>query len=425
MESIITDRWISHPFTKEGYITLNGVKTADTYGHRLLSPDWSWVESELLDQVMQCQFHRPADRPSVVDLVFTCIERKKRGFPEESDEVTAKFWSDFWLPVREADYGAAPDQGQGGGGGHGGGHDAGGETTWEQQNSGGEARAADDKGKGPAVELPSDFFHAPVTEQDKMPPGVDKKPWTNVKDLIAQLASAADGKGPRALRQGTTSDPGHGLRSDGGCRSTPPSGPGQPKPSWNPPLESPKPLLQRSSSGAWPDNRQLMQMSSSSGGSKERPVAKPLLQTSSQGPASSHDDGSGPAWSHDDDSQPTFKPKGESWPYLGRVRPARVSLSNGGCGGSGSSSNSRGNASSRASLRRRTQRPRPESAPGVLPGTAMRNLSARAAQLQSYLDHKMGEGMNHDMGHNMDQNMEQDTEREMDERMSGVVPTGS
>ncbi|GJN79356.1 hypothetical protein PLIIFM63780_002869 [Purpureocillium lilacinum] len=328
MESIITDRWISCPFTKYSYVTADGMKAAETYAHRLLHPDYSWVEPELLEQVIRCQFHQPADRPNITELLFVCVRRKMRGFPEESNDETARFWYNFWLPLPEDNVGMAPDSGQDNGDG----------------NDAGEAAQGEDKGKAPQVELPADFFDDPAAHQDKMP-GVETKDWSNVKDLIANLVSAAERQGPKAMRHLTVSDAGFqpdrpGIDADREVGSDP----GQPGAGWKPPP---------SSEGPSPQIGESRHASSGSG----------------------HD--SGPAWSQDG-ARSAPKPKGDSWPYLGKLRY-----------GSSPSSGS-GNSGSRVS--RRSQRPRPGSAPGRFPSVAMRNLASRADQLQSYLDQEMVTG---------------------------------
>ena len=328
MESIITDRWISCPFTKYSYVTADGMKAAETYAHRLLHPDYSWVEPELLEQVIRCQFHQPADRPNITELLFVCVRRKMRGFPEESNDETARFWYNFWLPLPEDNVGMAPDSGQDNGDG----------------NDAGEAAQGEDKGKAPQVELPADFFDDPAAHQDKMP-GVETKDWSNVKDLIANLVSAAERQGPKAMRHLTVSDAGFqpdrpGIDADREVGSDP----GQPGAGWKPPP---------SSEGPSPQIGESRHASSGSG----------------------HD--SGPAWSQDG-ARSAPKPKGASWPYLGKLRY-----------GSSPSSGS-GNSGSRVS--RRSQRPRPGSAPGRFPSVAMRNLASRADQLQSYLDQEMVTG---------------------------------
>lgn len=99
MESVITKSWSAHPMTTMIYEAGDERCLGNSYAWRLSEPDYSYIEPELLDQIAQCQFEKPKDRPQLSYLLKNVCERKHHGF-EESDDETRLFWDTFWARTR-------------------------------------------------------------------------------------------------------------------------------------------------------------------------------------------------------------------------------------------------------------------------------------------------------------------------------------
>ncbi|KAM0478185.1 hypothetical protein ACHAPX_005375 [Trichoderma viride] len=107
MESVITKSWCSHPMTTMKYEAGDKRCFGDSYAWRLCQPGYDYIEPELLDQIAQCQFERPQDRPSLSYLLRHACGRKHLGF-EESDDETRSFWDAFWARTRSNAGGQPP-----------------------------------------------------------------------------------------------------------------------------------------------------------------------------------------------------------------------------------------------------------------------------------------------------------------------------
>ncbi|KAL7945112.1 hypothetical protein V8C42DRAFT_70404 [Trichoderma barbatum] len=99
MESIITRNWVGHPMTTMNYTTQDRRCTGGTYGWRICRQEHAYIEPELLDLIVQCQFEKPANRPQLTYLLKKICDRKYRGFLEFDDE-TRRFWKDFWARTK-------------------------------------------------------------------------------------------------------------------------------------------------------------------------------------------------------------------------------------------------------------------------------------------------------------------------------------
>ncbi|UKZ75882.1 hypothetical protein TrVFT333_003578 [Trichoderma virens FT-333] len=95
MEAVITKNWVGHPMTTMSYTAQDRRCTGGSYGWRICRQRYDYIEAELLDLIIQCQYEKPADRPQLVYLLRKICDRKHRGFPESDDE-TRSFWDDFW-----------------------------------------------------------------------------------------------------------------------------------------------------------------------------------------------------------------------------------------------------------------------------------------------------------------------------------------
>lgn len=73
--------------------------TGGSYGWRICRQDHAYIEAELLDLVMQCQYEKPANRPQLAYLLRKICDRKHRGF-QELDHETRSFWDDFWARTK-------------------------------------------------------------------------------------------------------------------------------------------------------------------------------------------------------------------------------------------------------------------------------------------------------------------------------------
>ncbi|KAH6608975.1 hypothetical protein Trco_002321 [Trichoderma cornu-damae] len=80
------------------YTAQNQRCSGPSYGWRVCRPDYDYIEAELLDLVVQCQFEKPKDRPHLGYLLKKIYERKHRGF-QETDYETRCFWDAFWAPA--------------------------------------------------------------------------------------------------------------------------------------------------------------------------------------------------------------------------------------------------------------------------------------------------------------------------------------
>lgn len=107
MESVITKSWASHPMTTMKYEAGDERCFGDSYAWRLCQPEYSFIEPELLDQIAQCQFEKPKDRPSLSYLLRHVCGRKHHGF-DESDDETRSFWDAFWARTRTGSDGHPP-----------------------------------------------------------------------------------------------------------------------------------------------------------------------------------------------------------------------------------------------------------------------------------------------------------------------------
>lgn len=99
MESVITKHWVGHPMTTMNYTAQDQRCTGPSYGWRICRPDYSYIDSELLDLIVQCQYERPADRPHLDYILRKICERKHHGF-QEHDYETRDFWDDFWARTK-------------------------------------------------------------------------------------------------------------------------------------------------------------------------------------------------------------------------------------------------------------------------------------------------------------------------------------
>ncbi|UKZ90323.1 uncharacterized protein TrAFT101_005345 [Trichoderma asperellum] len=99
MESVITQSWSAHPMTTMIYEAGDERCLGESYAWRLSKPEYSYIEPELLDQIAQCQFEKPQDRPQLSYLLRNVCERKHHGF-KESDGDTRSFWDAFWALTR-------------------------------------------------------------------------------------------------------------------------------------------------------------------------------------------------------------------------------------------------------------------------------------------------------------------------------------
>ncbi|KAL7906160.1 hypothetical protein GGI35DRAFT_116933 [Trichoderma velutinum] len=95
MEAVITRNWVGHPMTTMNYTAQDRRCTGGSYGWRICRQEHYYIEAELLDLVMQCQYEKPADRPQLAYLLRRICDRKYRGF-EELDNETRSFWDGFW-----------------------------------------------------------------------------------------------------------------------------------------------------------------------------------------------------------------------------------------------------------------------------------------------------------------------------------------
>ncbi|KAL7939167.1 hypothetical protein V8C35DRAFT_1914 [Trichoderma chlorosporum] len=99
MEAVITKNWVGHPLTTMNYTAQDRRRTGGSYGWRICRQEHAYIETELLDLVMQCQFEKPADRPQLAYLLRKICNRKYVGFPESDDE-TRSFWDGFWARTK-------------------------------------------------------------------------------------------------------------------------------------------------------------------------------------------------------------------------------------------------------------------------------------------------------------------------------------
>ncbi|KAK1254630.1 hypothetical protein MKX08_008625 [Trichoderma sp. CBMAI-0020] len=99
MESVITKSWSSHPMTTMKYEAGDERCFGDSYAWRLCQPEYEYIDPELLDQIAQCQFEKPKDRPELSYLLRHVCARKYQGF-DESDDETRSFWDAFWARTR-------------------------------------------------------------------------------------------------------------------------------------------------------------------------------------------------------------------------------------------------------------------------------------------------------------------------------------
>lgn len=99
MEAIITRNWVGHPLTTMEYTAQDRRCTGGSYGWRICRESHAYIEAELLDLIMQCQFEKPADRPQLAYLLRKICDRKYRGF-QELDHETRTFWDDFWARTK-------------------------------------------------------------------------------------------------------------------------------------------------------------------------------------------------------------------------------------------------------------------------------------------------------------------------------------
>ncbi|KAH0489274.1 hypothetical protein TgHK011_009713 [Trichoderma gracile] len=104
MESVITKLWVSHPMTTMRFRPYDGRSDGQTYGWRICRREFAWIEIELRSLILQCQYEKPADRPPLAYLLQKIAERKQRGFPEEPDWQTRRFWDLFWGMQRQSQY---------------------------------------------------------------------------------------------------------------------------------------------------------------------------------------------------------------------------------------------------------------------------------------------------------------------------------
>ncbi|KAL7961172.1 hypothetical protein V8C34DRAFT_320370 [Trichoderma compactum] len=95
MEAVITRNWVGHPMTTMNYTAQDRRCTGGSYGWRICRQDHGYIEAELLDLIMQCQYEKPANRPQLAYLLRKICDRKYRGF-EELDDETRSFWDGFW-----------------------------------------------------------------------------------------------------------------------------------------------------------------------------------------------------------------------------------------------------------------------------------------------------------------------------------------
>lgn len=99
MEAVITRNWVGHPMTTMNYTAQDRRCTGGSYGWRICRQDHAYIEAELLDLVMQCQYEKPANRPQLAYLLRKICDRKHRGF-QELDHETRSFWDDFWARTK-------------------------------------------------------------------------------------------------------------------------------------------------------------------------------------------------------------------------------------------------------------------------------------------------------------------------------------
>lgn len=99
MEAIITRNWVGHPLTTMEYTSQDRRCTGGSYGWRICRESHAYIEPDLLDLIMQCQFEKPADRPQLAYLLRKICDRKYRGF-QELDHETRTFWDDFWARTK-------------------------------------------------------------------------------------------------------------------------------------------------------------------------------------------------------------------------------------------------------------------------------------------------------------------------------------
>ncbi|KAL6816534.1 hypothetical protein J3E69DRAFT_97576 [Trichoderma sp. SZMC 28015] len=99
MEAIITRNWVGHPLTTMEYTAQDRRCTGNSYGWRICRESHAYIEPDLLDLIMQCQFEKPADRPQLAYLLRKICDRKHRGF-QELDHETRTFWDDFWARTK-------------------------------------------------------------------------------------------------------------------------------------------------------------------------------------------------------------------------------------------------------------------------------------------------------------------------------------
>ncbi|KAK4064027.1 uncharacterized protein Triagg1_9183 [Trichoderma aggressivum f. europaeum] len=95
MEAVITRNWVGHPMTTMSYTAQDRRCTGNSYGWRICRQSHAYIEAELLDLIMQCQFEKPANRPKLSYLLRKICDRKHRGF-QELDHETRGFWDSFW-----------------------------------------------------------------------------------------------------------------------------------------------------------------------------------------------------------------------------------------------------------------------------------------------------------------------------------------
>ncbi|KAH6885830.1 hypothetical protein B0T10DRAFT_608262 [Thelonectria olida] len=97
MEAAITLIYLAHPMTAKRYTSINGTTTGKTYGWRLNRSSLANVDADLRDNICQCLFERPVDRPNVVSLLRKVEERKQMPF-KQSEKELKKFWKELLAP---------------------------------------------------------------------------------------------------------------------------------------------------------------------------------------------------------------------------------------------------------------------------------------------------------------------------------------
>ncbi|KAF5657854.1 hypothetical protein FHETE_10185 [Fusarium heterosporum] len=100
MESMMTGVFARYPFECGPHRNKHGAIATQTYGWQLMGPEYSQIDEELRDMVCRCLNERPADRPSVVQLIWETEKRKARGFGEPP-EATHRWWHGLLHPGEE------------------------------------------------------------------------------------------------------------------------------------------------------------------------------------------------------------------------------------------------------------------------------------------------------------------------------------